>query len=310
MRTAVPTRRLGALALAAVVGAAAPAATSVASGRRATSAASAAPAPRSAPAAPSRAAPRSAAASATTPPPAAPFRWDLAQRLEEGPRLAPGVPVPNVIPRRDRGGYTAKVVESTPVLDAPGGRRRVWTAGSTTLHTGNATRLSVRRARFDADGRAWLGVQLPIRPNASLGWVPYDAVVLEHTTWFVSVRLQPRRIEILRAGRLVRSSSVVIGAPSTPTPTGDFAIYEIAQQPSARDFLGPWALHLTSFSDVLTDYGGGPGRVAVHGRGPASILDAPLGAAASHGCVRVPNALVSWMHARTLAGTPLRITDR
>jgi hypothetical protein len=234
--------------------------------------------------------------------------WDLARRLETGPRLAPGVPVEQVIPRRDRGGYVAKIIRRSPVLDAPAGRRRVWTAGATTLHTRNATRLSVRAARFDAAGQAWLGVQLPIRPNGTLGWVPYDDVTLEHTSWYVTVRLDSRRIEIRQAGRLRRSSRVVVGAPSTPTPVGEFAIYEIAKQPSARDFLGPWALHLTALSNVLTNYGGGPGRVAIHGRGPASILDAPLGAAASHGCVRIPNAVVSWMHARTGSGTPMVIT--
>jgi hypothetical protein len=238
------------------------------------------------------------------------FRWDLGRRLSDGPVLAPGEPVPFVIPSRTRGGYTAKILRRTPVLDRPAGGRRVWTATAATPHTRNATRLSVRQARFDAAGRAWLGVQLPIRPNGSLGWVPYDAVILGHTTWFVSIRLQRRRIEIRRSGRLVRSSRVVVGAPSTPTPTGDFAVYEIAKQPSPRDFLGGWALHLTAFSNVLTDYGGGPGRVAVHGRGPASIRDAPLGSAGSHGCVRIPNALVSWMHARTAAGTPVRVSDR
>jgi lipoprotein-anchoring transpeptidase ErfK/SrfK len=218
--------------------------------------------------------------------------------------------VQNVLPRIGRGGYTAKIVEPTDVMDAPAGTKRVWKAGPTTMHTGNATRLSVRAARFDASGRPWLAVLLPIRPNQTVGWVPYDAVTLAHTTYFVNVRLNRRLIEVYRAGKLLKKSRVVIGARATPTPSGESAVYEIAKQPSADDFLGPWALHLTSFSNVLTNYGGGPGRVAVHGRGPASIRDAPLGSAASHGCVRVPNDLVSWMRGRTLAGTPVRVTGR
>ena len=48
-------------------------------------------------------------------------------------------------------------------------------------------------------------------------------------------------------------------------------------------------IQLTAFSDVLDNYGGGPGRVAIHGRGGASLAD-PLGTARSHGCVRVANA--------------------
>ncbi|MDO9409613.1 L,D-transpeptidase [Patulibacter sp.] len=244
--------------------------------------------------------------------PAAPgkpaFAWDLGERLRDGAPLGPGVPVPNVLPRRERGGYTAKIVQRTAVREAPGGKRRVWTATPTTPHTGNATRLSVRTARYDTEGRAWLSVSLPRRPNGAVGWIPFDDVVLEHTTYFVTVRLKQRRIEIHRAGRLVRSSRVVIGAGATPTPSGEFAVYEIARQGSPKDFLGPWALHLTAFSNVLTNYGGGPGRVAIHGRGPDSIRDAPLGAAASHGCIRIPNDVVTWMHGRTPVGTPVRIS--
>lgn len=57
-------------------------------------------------------------------------------------------------------------------------------------------------------------------------------------------------------------------------------------------------LHLTAHSNVLEDYGGGPGRVAIHGRGGQSLLD-PLGSARSHGCIRIDNRWISWM-ARTL----------
>ena len=57
-------------------------------------------------------------------------------------------------------------------------------------------------------------------------------------------------------------------------------------------------LHLTAHSNVLEDYGGDPGRVAIHGRGGASLRD-PLGSARSHGCIRIDNRWIRWM-ARTL----------
>jgi lipoprotein-anchoring transpeptidase ErfK/SrfK len=57
---------------------------------------------------------------------------------------------------------------------------------------------------------------------------------------------------------------------------------------------------------VLESFGGGPGRVAIHGRAGASLRD-PLGTARSHGCIRVLNRHVSWL-ARTIpAGTPVRL---
>jgi hypothetical protein len=49
-------------------------------------------------------------------------------------------------------------------------------------------------------------------------------------------------------------------------------------------------------------YGGGPGRVATHGRDGASLLD-PLGSAASHGCVRVPDRFVRLLARRAREGT-------
>jgi L,D-transpeptidase catalytic domain/SnoaL-like polyketide cyclase len=105
---------------------------------------------------------------------------------------------------------------------------------------------------------------------------------------------------------LVRRFRAVVGKPSTPTPLGLFAVYERARQPDPDAFLGPWALHLTAHSNVLEDYGGGPGRVALHGRSGASLRD-PLGTAASHGCVRVRNGDIRWLAKVAAPGTPVLI---
>jgi lipoprotein-anchoring transpeptidase ErfK/SrfK len=63
---------------------------------------------------------------------------------------------------------------------------------------------------------------------------------------------------------------------------------------------------LTAHSNVLDDYGGGPGRVAIHGRDGASLFD-PLGSAASHGCVRVPDGFVRLLARRAREGTPVDV---
>jgi lipoprotein-anchoring transpeptidase ErfK/SrfK len=97
----------------------------------------------------------------------------------------------------------------------------------------------------------------------------------------------------------------VIGKPSTPTPRGLFAVYERVRQPAGSE-LGPWALHLTAHSDTLFDYGGGPGRVALHGRSGPLLAD-PLGSAASHGCIRVDNAAIHWLAPHAGPGTPVLI---
>ena len=104
----------------------------------------------------------------------------------------------------------------------------------------------------------------------------------------------------------MRRFSAVVGAPSTPSPVGLYAVYEADPQPSANAFVGSWVIQLTAFSEVLDSYGGGPGRVAIHGRGGASLAD-PLGTARSHGCIRVANRDVQWLARSVPAGTPVRI---
>jgi lipoprotein-anchoring transpeptidase ErfK/SrfK len=131
-------------------------------------------------------------------------------------------------------------------------------------------------------------------------------VVLEQTPYWIELRLGTRWVTVYRDGRRARRFRAVVGAPGTPTPRGLAAIYERNRQPDPGGFLGPWSLSLTAFSNVLESYGGGPGRVAIHGRAGASLRD-PLGSARSHGCIRVPNRAVSWLARSVAPGTPVRV---
>jgi lipoprotein-anchoring transpeptidase ErfK/SrfK len=133
-----------------------------------------------------------------------------------------------------------------------------------------------------------------------------DKAVLTHTRYWIEVRTASRRVTVFRDGKAVRRFRAVVGRPATPTPHGLAAIYERNRQPDPHAFLGTWALSLTAFSDVLQNFGGGPGRVAIHGRAGTSLRD-PLGSARSHGCIRVNNADVNWMARRVPAGTPVRL---
>jgi lipoprotein-anchoring transpeptidase ErfK/SrfK len=160
--------------------------------------------------------------------------------------------------------------------------------------------------RAMVDGRLWLRLRLPSRPNNSQAWVPANRVRLIRNPWRVRISLSRRRVTVFRAARKVLSFRAVVGTDETPTPKGLFAIYERVRQPDASGFLGPFALHLTAHSNVLDNYGGGPGRVAIHGRGGDSLLD-PLGSAASHGCVRVGNGRIVAMARKLPVGTPVRI---
>jgi lipoprotein-anchoring transpeptidase ErfK/SrfK len=152
----------------------------------------------------------------------------------------------------------------------------------------------------------WLKVLLPKRPNGTSGWIARTRTVVRATRWRITISLAGRRVRLLRNGKTMASSSAVIGKPSTPTPRGRFAVAERVPQPDPHGFLGPWALLLTAHSDVLYDFGGGPGTIAIHGRDGASLLD-PLGSAASHGCIRVPNGFVRLLARHAVEGTPVDI---
>ncbi len=155
-------------------------------------------------------------------------------------------------------------------------------------------------------GRDWVRVTLPTRPTGGAGWIPRDHVVLARTAWWIDVRLGDRTLVVRRAGRVLRRFRVVVGAPVTPTPTGLFSLWERNRQGTPEAFVGSWVLSLTALSPVLEDFGGGPGRIGLHGRGGASLAD-PLGSARSHGCIRLSNAAIGWLAGRLPAGAPVRI---
>ncbi len=165
--------------------------------------------------------------------------------------------------------------------------------------------LMVLGSRRSPSGQLWLRVAVPVRPNGSSTWVSRDLVQLARTRWRVRIGLATRRLQVLHAGRVVRSARVVVGAPRTPTPRGRFAISERVRQPRG-EVIGPWALHLTAFSRVLHSYDGGPGRIALHGRAGGLLTD-PLGSARSHGCVRMSSRFVAWLARRVQPGVPVEI---
>jgi lipoprotein-anchoring transpeptidase ErfK/SrfK len=152
-------------------------------------------------------------------------------------------------------------------------------------------------------------VRLPWRPNGAAGWLATGAVTLSPTRWTLAVSRASRTLEVYFAGRPVRRFPVVVGKLTTPTPAGLFAILG-AWRWHPLDFSGAWILALTAHSNVLRRFEGGTGRVGIHGRGGASLLD-PLGSARSHGCIRLANRAISWLALRigsaSLAGIPVSV---
>lgn len=202
---------------------------------------------------------------------------------------------------------TAALRSDAPVYAKPGGGKAVTTARAETFWTGSAAVLLIARSATDSTGRLWLKVILPVRPNGSAGWILAEHAQIGTTSARVEISTRARKLRLRSGGRIVFTASVVVGKPSTPTPHGDFAIYERADSPKGSN-VGPFALHLTAFSNVLHSYDGGPGRIAIHGR-DGSLLADPLGSARSHGCIRLRNSVLRQLARFAKPGTPVSIAS-
>jgi lipoprotein-anchoring transpeptidase ErfK/SrfK len=171
--------------------------------------------------------------------------------------------------------------------------------------TGEPTTLPVIARSIAADGERWMLVLLPGRPNGASGWIAQRGTRPSATAWSIVVELAARRVRAYRDGHLVKSFQAVVGKPSTPTPVGDFFVEESLRM-SAGEPGGPFALALSARSNVLHEFEGGPGQIAIHGR---ESLGGTLGTAASHGCIRLATASIDWLVTRIRPGTPVTIAS-
>ena len=208
-------------------------------------------------------------------------------------------------PSRRGGATTALIAQATIALAEPGRGRSITPVATATAFSQQPQRLLVLSSRL-VGSREWLRVLLPIRPDGSSGWIPRNDAVLAETHLWITLDLAARVLLVYRSGKLVHRFAAVVGKAATPTPSGLAAIYERNRQPDPSGFLGPWALPLTVLSHELREFGGGPGRIAIHGRDGASLAD-PLGSARSHGCIRIEDAAVGWLAENALPGTPVQI---
>lgn len=242
-----------------------------------------------------------AAADGTAPGTAPPATAPPAAGTDDGDEPDPLWPI--VAPAKAQGATVARIVVATNARLQLSSAKRVTRVGTQTAWSKQTQTLLVLDGA-EQDGSRWVKVLLGSRPNGRTAWVKRDHVILNRSRYWVDVSTRQRRVTVYRDGRRMRSFRAVVGAPRTPTPHVLSAVYEINRQPNAKAFLGPWVVALTSHSDVLENYGGGPGRVAIHGRAGDSLRD-PLGSARSHGCVRVNNADINYMARYVPAGTPV-----
>jgi len=160
--------------------------------------------------------------------------------------------------------------------------------------------LSALRAR-DCSAR-WYRVRLPIKPNGVTGYVRAAVVDTGHVRSRVLVDLSSKRLTLFRNGKLALGTTVAIGSPATPTPTGRYYVNQRLIPADQSGPFGPAAIGISAYSNVLTGWTQG-GPIAIHGTNEPWSIGRPV----SNGCIRVRNDVLRRLFKLTPAGTPVLI---
>lgn len=163
---------------------------------------------------------------------------------------------------------------------------------------GNRLVLGVVATRGD-----WMEVTSEALPNGRFGWVERGRDVrVASIAYALRVSLSRRELDVLRGGRVVRRIAVAIGVPSSPTPTGDFAVAEKLSGPHFGAGFGCCILGLTAhqpkppawWNRELAPY------VAIHG-------GSGIGGQASAGCLHASEGDLRYLMRVIPLGTDIRI---
>lgn len=195
--------------------------------------------------------------------------------------------------------WTAAIADgSLEVFEAPGAAAPFRTLDPETI-LGTPTVVLVL-----GGSAAWLEVMLPGRPNGETGWVRGMDVTTYTVGRQIVVDLEERMLRVLEGTEAIFETSVGVGSPASPTPTGTFFVTDAVRITRPGGPWGPYAFGLSARSDSVTEFNGGDGIIGIHGTNrPNSI-----GEAQSLGCVRVSNEVILEVAEMVGVGTPVTIT--
>jgi lipoprotein-anchoring transpeptidase ErfK/SrfK len=145
-------------------------------------------------------------------------------------------------------------------------------------------------------------VRLAVLPNGTTGWVPRTALGGYATVdTRLDVDLRRLRATLYRAGRPIFQAAIGVGAPSSPTPRGDFYIRNKLLRYRSATY-GPVAFGTSARSPQATDWPAG-GFIGIHGTDRPDLLPGRV----SHGCIRMRNEDILELARRMPVGTPVRV---
>lgn len=153
----------------------------------------------------------------------------------------------------------------------------------------------------------WLEVALPARPNGQRGWVRAADVVVTQHRFHAELVLSQRLLTVWDDNTLLAQTNAVVGTEWTPTPLGTHYIAEKIPAAVAgvnpNGSYGPWILATNAYSEQLDMFDDGLPVIALHGTNAPGLL----GSAASNGCIRVPNDVITLLAETLPPGTPFTV---
>ena len=173
--------------------------------------------------------------------------------------------------------------------------------GKVIAHLRSKTRWGSPTVAWAVDRRGdWLGVVATALENNQVGWVDArkDRPRMWRSRYALRIDLSGRRLELRRGGRVLRRIAVGIGGPSSPTPTGRFAVTD-KLIPNRGSVYGCCILALSGHQPNLRPGWAGGDRIAIHG--------GSVGTAASAGCVHASDAELRRLLKLLPVGTPVVI---
>jgi lipoprotein-anchoring transpeptidase ErfK/SrfK len=175
--------------------------------------------------------------------------------------------------------------------------------GTRTEDRTNELVLILARVR-DPQGRQWLKVRLPVRPNGTVGWIPRSVVgEIRRVHSWLRIDTRTQRLKLVRDGKIIFRARIGVGRRTSPTPHGQFYVRSRLSGRRLGAIYGPLAFGTSATSDVLTDWPGG-GIVGIHGTNQPALIPGRV----SHGCIRLRNRDILRLGRRLQIGTPVTIT--
>ena len=151
---------------------------------------------------------------------------------------------------------------------------------------------------------AWAAVTTFLMPNGRRAWVRVNhrTFAVRRTRWHLQADLSARTLTVLHGDQRVRTLRVAIGARSTPTPVGTYAITDKLRGAPFGSAYGCCILALSGHQPKVRT---GPidGRLAIHGTDRPALV----GTRVSQGCLRARDRDVRWLMRTVPVGTQLTI---